>query len=148
MDAAAILAIREIDFFRLAYERWFGKEIEPQVLERIFAAYMFHQKVPPWVRHLSRDIVTRGSDGDFDSRAIGADRFKRRDPPPRLAKFSVGFTVAVFLLYTLALADMGNNREISSPMYCQGGAGLNFMTRLAYGIHGKRPSPCEKQERK
>ena len=54
IDAAQALRIREYDLFRAAFRRWWGREADTKALERVFVAYMFHQVVPPWVRHFCR----------------------------------------------------------------------------------------------
>ena len=63
LDAAAVLDMREIDFFRLAFRRWFGRDVRDSEIERVFAAYMFRNIVPPWARHFSRHVLARAADG-------------------------------------------------------------------------------------
>ena len=50
LDAATAVDLREIDFFRLAYRRWYGRGIRPNLLAHAFAEYMFHRRVPVSVR--------------------------------------------------------------------------------------------------
>ncbi len=77
LDAAAILDMREIDFFRLAFRRWFGRDIRQSALERVIAAYMFRNIVPPWTRHFSRHVLARAAEGRLNAAELGALRYTR-----------------------------------------------------------------------
>ena len=88
VEAAEALVIREYDFFRLAFRRWSGREPEEKALERAFIAYMFHQRVPACVRHLSRDVLHLKASGTLDPGAFGIGGFTRRQPLLRLGRFS------------------------------------------------------------
>ncbi len=81
--AAEALGIREYDLFRLAFRRWSGREPDGNALERTFVAYMFHQRVPPCVRHLSREILQLKGSGTLRPGAFGVAAFERRQPLPR-----------------------------------------------------------------
>ena len=85
--AAEALGIGEYDFFRLGFRRWSGREPGGKALERTFAAYMFHQRVPPCVRHLSREVLKLQGSGTLDPGAFGLAAFERRQPLPRLGRF-------------------------------------------------------------
>ena len=54
LEAAAVLDIKEHDRFALAHGWWFGRRLDRERLERVFAAYMFAGVVPPWARHYAR----------------------------------------------------------------------------------------------
>ena len=85
--AAEALGIGEYDFFRLAFRRWSGREPDGKTLERTFVAYMFHQRVPPCVRHLGREVLQLKGSGTLRLGAFGIAAFERRQPLPRLAGF-------------------------------------------------------------
>ncbi len=97
LAAAAQLDVSEFEIFRLAHRAWFGRDGDEKSLERIFVAYMFHGKVPLWVRHLCRDVMeacpppmsnaTAGSTPDLDGRQ-------------RIVAFAVAVTAAVFFMTT------------------------------------------------
>ena len=145
MDAATALDLREIDFFRLAYRRWYGRDIPSRQLELAFADYMFHREVPIWVRHFSRQVFEREESGALDPLALGAGRYKRRvPPPPRYGKFAVALTIGVFVLYSFVLMDTSYHPQTSAPMYCQGGGGLKFFADMAHAISGKERPPCDR----
>ena len=76
IDAAAAMAMREIDFFRLAFRRWDGRDIENSRLERVFADYMFHQEIPHWVRHFAREVLELRDAGVLDPRVGDPHPFK------------------------------------------------------------------------
>ena len=142
LDAATALDLREIDFFRLSYRRWHGRDIRHSQLEHAFAEYMFHRRIPIWVRHFSRQVIAGEASGSLDTLALGAGRYKRRAPPPKYGKFIVAITIGVSVLYSLVLMDTGTRPQTSAPIYCQGGNGLKFFADVAHAINGKERPPC------
>jgi hypothetical protein len=66
MAASRLLQISEFNFFGLAYSCWYGQEIQVHSLEYIFAEYMFEDKIPHWIRHLARTILSRDEQGTLD----------------------------------------------------------------------------------
>ncbi len=95
LDAAAELDTSEFEIFRLAHRAWFGHDAEEKSLERMFAVYMFHDRVPLWVRHLCRDIVEAAPAPDADAVALPA-----LDPEQRrhVLTLAVAVTAAVFIM--------------------------------------------------
>ena len=147
LDAATAVDLREIDFFRLAYRRWYGRGIRPNLLEHAFAEYMFHRRVPVWVRHFARQVFDSEASGCLDALALGAGRYKRRPPPPpKHAKFIVAVTIGASVLYSFVLMDIGAPAQFSAPIYCQSGGGLKFFADMSYAISGKERPPCEPLE--
>lgn len=145
MDKATALDLREIDYFRLAYRRWYGRDIRSRQLERAFAEYMFHREVPIWVRHFSRQVSEGEASGALDPLAFGAGRYKRQPPPPpRYGKVTVALTIGAFVLYSFVLMDTSYHPQTSAPMYCQGGGGLKFFADMAHAISGKERPPCDR----
>ena len=115
VKAAEALGIREYDFFRLAFRRWNGREAEEKEFERTFVAYMFHQIVPAWVRHFSREVLQLQETGTLDPRAFGIDGFQRRQPLPRLGGFSWRLVAVAILLVLLMSLDTTYVRDPSVP---------------------------------
>ncbi len=74
LNATALLDITEWDFFNLAYDRWHGEPAKDDIMEAIFAAYMFNDVVPPWARHFARLVERSERRGSLDKRALGVDR--------------------------------------------------------------------------
>ena len=143
LDAATALDLREIDLFRLAYRRWHGRDIRPGLLEHTFAEYMFHRRVPIWVRHFARQVFDNEASGSLDALALGAGRYKHRPaPPPKHAKFIVAVTLGATVLYSFVLMDIGTHPQAAAPLYCQGGAGFKFFTDMSYAFSGKKRPPC------
>lgn len=64
--AANILQIGEFQLLQLAHHEWHGKDLEPDKLDRLFAAYMLHSEVTPWMRHYARGIVDTYERGEID----------------------------------------------------------------------------------
>ena len=77
LAATALLDITEWDFFNLAYDRWHGRPAAADVMEPIFAAYMFHDVVPVWARHFARLVERLYRRGTLDRQALGIDRLPR-----------------------------------------------------------------------
>jgi hypothetical protein len=71
LEAVALLEVTEFEFFRLAYRRWFSADIEDDDLERLYLPYMFHNRVPPWVRQLARAVIAEADRDTLDPRAYG-----------------------------------------------------------------------------
>ena len=61
--AATLLQVPEFAFFRLAYRRWHGWGPRDRELEPVFMSYLFRRQVPPWVRHLAREVQERSRQG-------------------------------------------------------------------------------------
>ncbi len=131
VEAAEALVIREYDFFRLAFRRWSGREPEKKAMERAFVAYMFHQRVPACVRHLSRDVLNLKASGTLDPDAFGIGGFTRRQPPLRLGRFSWRLLAAAIVVLFLMSLDVSYMRDRSIPLGCPGATGSMFFDRLA-----------------
>jgi hypothetical protein len=142
MDAASALDVREVDFFRLSYRRWFGRDVRARDLERVFSAYMFRQDVPSWVRHFSREVLTLAERGRLDPARLGALQFKRQPPPHPNGRVYVGATLAVIVFFCAALVNAGRNPETIRPLPCYGGPGLKLASDLAHAIGGRSPPSC------
>ncbi len=71
LEAAALLEVTEFEFFRIAYRRWFGKEITDRELEPLYLPYMFGGRVPPWVRQLARQVIGEAEAEALDPKAYG-----------------------------------------------------------------------------
>ena len=143
MKAAEALSISEYDFFRLAFRRWRGLEADEKTLERIFVAYMFHQAVPAWVRHLTRDVISKIADGKLDAAKLGALKYRHRRPPHRHGVLYMGLIGALTVLYCVALLDISYDPGTSAPMPCYGGPGFKFISGMAHAVSGKKQPTCE-----
>ncbi len=131
VTAAEALGIREYDLFRLAFRRWSGREPDGNALERTFVAYMFHQRVPPCVRHLSREILQLKGSGTLRPGAFGVAAFERRQPLPRLGRFSWRLAAGAIVVLFLMSLDVSYMRDRSIPLGCPGATGSMFFDRLA-----------------
>lgn len=98
MTASRLLQISEFHFFGLAYNCWYGHEIQERTLEYIFAEYMFEEKIPHWVRHLSRTILLRDEQGTLDP-----EEFHIAQPKPskKLKFYGVGYTIMLTVIMVL-----------------------------------------------
>ncbi len=149
-EAAGRLEVGEAEIFRLAHCRWFGREPVAPTLDQLFAAYMFHDEVPAWVRHYAREVVDLATIGAAEARRLELWRLPAPPERPRHGGLVVAGTGAVFLvLFVLLLGTPyhpGTSEPVapSSPrMSCAGGGpGLAFFEDLAYALAGKPPPEC------
>ena len=143
IQAAGALRLKEFDFFRLAYRRWWGREAPEKALERTFAAYMFHQNVPVWVRHFSRDVLSRDAAGRLNAAELGALKYRHHSPPHRNGPLYIGLMGAMMVLYCVALMDISYDPQTSAPMPCYGGPGFKVISEVVHAVAGKDLPNCE-----
>ncbi len=154
LEAAAVLEVKEFDLFALAHRWWFGRRLDRERLERVFAAYMFAGAVPPWARHYAREILRELRSAAPDLTRLGVERPRaqaRLPRPPRQARHIVAAAFVVFaILCALALETVSDpERWATAPrgevaLSCQGGGpGLAFFESLAYGISSRAPPACD-----
>ncbi len=128
-EASARLDLGEFDLFGQAYRRWFGRAPAAGLLEQAFAAYMFHGRVPPWVRHYARGVL---SAEPADTEAV-----------PRHGKAVVTASCAVFLLLFGLLLNAPPAPVPPKPLSCAGGGpGLVLLESFAHAFAGREPPPC------
>lgn len=113
--AASVLGLREFDFFRLAYRRWFGAQPDPGELERVFAAYMMRQRVPPWVRQMSREVLRARRAGPLPPDAFGASRYRDRMVRHPRGPIYVSAFIVLWIATFAFLIDTGYDPETSAP---------------------------------
>ncbi len=145
IKAAEALIISEYDFFHLAFRRWKGCAPEKVALEETFADYMFHQTVPPWVRHLAREVLSLEENGTLDIVCMGAHRYQRGVPPPKNGRFHVGIMAAAVIVYCFALVEISHFQDTTAPLPCNGGPGLMVISKMAYAVSEGRMPPCGEQ---
>ena len=103
LNATALLDITEWDFFNLAYDRWYGGPAEEGIMEPIFAAYMFKDVVPVWVRHFARLVERLYRRGVLNRRALGVNRLpSSRQMANRGMRYGVFIIVVLIGLIVLA----------------------------------------------
>jgi len=95
MVASRLLQISEFNFFGLAHSCWYGQEIQEHSLEYIFAEYMFEDKIPHWVRHLARTILSRHEHGKLDP---GEFNVVHPRPSRKLQYYGVGYTIMLAVI--------------------------------------------------
>lgn len=147
-EAALALGLKEFDFFRLAYRRWFGRQPDEKLLEKAFAAYMFGRVVPTWVRHLSRQVVDHRRLGSLDAEALGAGRY--RDRVTRHPKGPIVFAgvMAIWLvLFSMLLGTRYHPVTSALPPSCPGTTGAHFYEAWAHILAGKPVPPCHPGDR-
>jgi hypothetical protein len=95
MRASRLLQISEFRFFDLAYAQWYGQSINENGLEHIFAAYMFEDIVPHWVRHFTRKVISMFEQGTLNPREFNIERPKASH---ELRCAGIGYTVILTVM--------------------------------------------------
>lgn len=170
LRATALLDIREFDFFVLAHNWWFGRGPDMTALERVFAAYMFKQIVPAWVRQYAREILHLDGEDWAGRTRLGLQNLPDNVAAPRHGRLMVALTAAVFSLFYLAILESVSQppaqdardpaplvQVVETPatevpalagageraLSCFGGGpGLKFFEGLAFGLAGRTPPTC------
>ncbi len=110
LDASAVLEITEFKFFELAYRDWHGHKATEQLIEKYFAAYMFAERIPSWVRSFARKVLKLHRQGRLDPRSFGV---WRRLPSTRMILFAKAYTALLFLIFVgLMLSTYSVSEEI------------------------------------
>lgn len=146
--AARALDLKEFDYFRLAYRRWFGQQPHEKALEATFVDYMLRQVVPPWVRHLNRMVLDRQGDGTLDAEALGAGRYRDRVQRHPRGGLYVSLMMAAWLaLYSTLLLDVSRPSSPASASAamsrgCSETSGSAFFDAWVRTIAGKDAASC------
>ena len=93
-EAAATLHLREFDLFRAAWLSWFGRVPDDKAVERVFVAYLFHQRVPHWLRHYARRAIQDRSTREITASLPGGADFTRQEP---LIEPGEGYLTALYI---------------------------------------------------
>lgn len=110
LDASSVLEITEFQFFELAFREWYGRKASESQLEKYFAAYMFANRVPAWVRNFARKILKLHALGRLDPKSFG---IWRRLPSARMMMFAKVYVAALLLVFVgLALSASSLPEEI------------------------------------
>lgn len=96
--SAALLEVSEFRFFELAHERWFGRPASRRHCEGLFLDYMFRDAVPPWVRHLARQVMALAARQELDTARLVPEEAEQT---PRARAWGILTTVAVHLILVL-----------------------------------------------
>ena len=102
--ARAAVGLLEFDFFRAAWRHWHGAEPEDRALEPAFVTYLFQQRVPGYVRHFARWVLSEAAVGRLDPAAFGLDRRVQDEAIPDLRDPLAVASMAGLLLLCIAVA--------------------------------------------
>jgi hypothetical protein len=106
LDASSVLEVTEFRFFELAYRDWHGRKASEQQIEKYFAAYMFAERIPSWVRSFARKILRLHAKGSLDPRTFG---IWQRLPSARMrffAKAYMAVLIVIFIVITLSVYSL------------------------------------------
>jgi len=140
IEAAGLLDLREFDFFRLAYFRWFARHGPSDEIEKHFAAYMFHETVPPWVRHCCREVIRQHRTNTLDGTAFGAADFRPRNRGPKVSRMFLMVTAVLMVIVYISLLTTRPGFDDSN---CPGRYAGRYFEQWIYMINGQQPPPCD-----
>lgn len=107
LDASAALEVTEFRLFELAWREWFGGRPDEARLENHFAAYMFADRVPHWVRDFARRILELDARGQLDPKSFG---IWQRLPSTRM-RFVAKVYAAMLVMFFVVLAASALNLD-------------------------------------
>ncbi len=96
LDASSVMEVTEFRFFQLAYRDWHGRKASDQQIEQYFAAYMFAERIPSWVRSFARKILQLHADGRLDPKTFG---IWQRLPSARMRFFAKAYMAALIVIF-------------------------------------------------
>ncbi len=144
LEASGALDLKEFEFFCLAWRNWTGEAPDLQRMEKVFARYMFRKEVPPWTRHLAREVLRRRAQGRLSADDFGAAEVRApRVRPPRARIYAA--TAAVSAAFVVALLILGTyNATPPERLECSPG-GMRFAEVAAKHFTGKAdPFACKR----
>lgn len=103
--ASSLLGLKEFDFFRLAYRRWFRSQPHPETLEQAFSRYMFSEQVPVWVSHQVREVLDQHANGNLNPQYFGAAAYRDRYAKHPRGPFYVGIVLAVSVMFFSVIVE-------------------------------------------
>ncbi|MBT4932594.1 MAG: hypothetical protein HOL66_07430 [Rhodospirillaceae bacterium] len=142
-QAANLLGLREIDFFRLAHRRWHSNDASKDQMEKIFTAYMFHETVPPWVRHCAREVINREGMNMLDPAQFGVGDFRHQSKVPKVGKL---FLMIAGLLMVIVYISILTTKHGFDDTNCPGRYANRFVEQWVYMINGEQPPACKEGE--
>lgn len=99
VEASELLRVSEAEVFRLAYRRWYDRELSEELLNELFGGYLNQREVPGWVRDFCQRVVGSAATGRLDPREFGVERPTRY--PFRDQQFASFITLGAFAVFWL-----------------------------------------------
>ena len=113
--AANLLQIGEFQLLQLAYRAWHGRDLPEAMVDKLFAAYMLKDQIPPWARHYARKIIADSEQGRIDDRDPAYHRYDsdyQSSVPGGRLRFGLAVTALIFAVGGgLVLAEL----SVGSP---------------------------------
>ena len=103
LDASSALEVTEFRFFELAFQDWYGRKADEDIIEKYFAAYMFANRIPNWVRHFARKILKLDAQGRLDPKSFG---IWRRLPSARMMFVAKVYTATLLVVFVALVASV------------------------------------------
>ena len=103
-QARNAVGLLEFDFFRAAWRHWHGAEPEDRALEPAFVLYLFQDRVPGYVRHFARRVLSEAALGRLDPAALGLEPGTQDAAVPDLRDPFAALSMGCLLLVCIAIA--------------------------------------------
>lgn len=97
VETAEILSVSEADVFKLAYRHWYERELNEELLDELFGAYLTRGELPGWVRSFCQRVLGRAATGGLDPREFGVESPRRI--PYRDRQFASFVTFGAFVVF-------------------------------------------------
>jgi hypothetical protein len=116
VSAANLLEVGEFQFLQLAHREWFGEDLPPSLVDRLFRSYMLYDEVPHWARHYARLILLRDERGVLNPVDLRYHRFDH-EYRTQVRKGVRGFLAAVgALAFCLIASILVAQYSVRTPM--------------------------------
>ena len=122
LEAAALLEIKEIELFELAYKEWYGKKPIYHVIDAHFANYMFHNVVPVWVRNYARHVLDLEGKGELYAKDLG---IYQPLPSKKLILIGKSFSLALLLVFVIILILIYDARDSNRSLFGRADSALD-----------------------
>ena len=114
-EAASRLNVSEFEFFRIAYENWFGRAAPDGDIEDCFELYLAGSDIPMWVRAFVRVVCGLHEAGRLDPSRFGIGA---RPPTNGWLLCVGGMTFAAMIFVVALLIYLAQRSADSSTAGC------------------------------
>jgi hypothetical protein len=146
IDAAEALGLKEFEFFRLAYRRWFGRQPDLTFLEHAFVDYLFSGRLPPWVRQLAREVQAAQRQGRLTGGAFDSAAYRDRPSRHPHGHIYIGAVLVIWFAFVSVLMNLRPDSMSPATGTCAAMSGLPVVEVVGGLFAGGRRS-CDEAER-
>ncbi len=112
--AANLLQVGEFQLLQLAYREWFGHDLPPVLVDRMFTSYMVHGQVPHWARDYARRILELAAEDNLDDASPAFHRYDHQFN--HLVPDGVRRFIAAVAVLTIAMTAFVAGAELTATV--------------------------------